>query len=45
MFLSAFRHFLNRGKTLPPAMRDLSAGEVRELRAVFAKSALSLLTV
>jgi hypothetical protein len=43
LFLSAFRHFLERGKKLPPEMRDLPAAEVKELRSVFAESSLSLL--
>ena len=37
LFLSAFRHFLKRDKKLPPAMRDLTAADVKELRAVFAQ--------
>ena len=43
LFLSAFRHFLKRDKKPPPAMRDLSAADVKELRAVFAESTLGLL--
>ena len=43
LFLSAFRHFLRRDKKLPPAMRDLSASEVKELRSVFAESSLNVL--
>ncbi len=45
LFMSAFQHFMKRDKKLPPAMRDLSAADVNELRAVFAESTLSLLTV
>ncbi|MDP9173499.1 MAG: hypothetical protein M3O30_06490 [Planctomycetota bacterium] len=45
LFLSAFRHFMKRDKKIPPAMRDLSAADVKELRAVFAESALGLLTI
>jgi hypothetical protein len=45
VFLAAFRHFMKRDKKLPPVLRDLAAVDVKELRAVFAKSALSLLTV
>lgn len=45
VFLAAFRYFLKRDKKLPPMLRDLSPGEVKELRAVFAESALGLLTV
>jgi predicted metal-dependent enzyme (double-stranded beta helix superfamily) len=44
LFLAAFRHFMERGKKLPPAMRRLSAANVRELRAAFAESPLGLLT-
>ena len=43
VFLSALRHFLTRDKKLPPALRDLSAAEIKELRAVFAESSLGLL--
>jgi len=45
LFLSAFRHFMRRDKKLPPVMRDLSATDVKELRAAFAQSTLSLLTI
>lgn len=45
VFLSAFRYFLKRDKKLPPVMCDLTAREVKELRAAFAESALGLLTV
>jgi hypothetical protein len=45
LFLAAFRYFLNRNKKLPPVMRDLTARDVNELRAAFAESALSLLTL
>jgi hypothetical protein len=45
VFLSAFRHFLKRDKKLPPVMRDLTAADVKELRAAFADSTLSLLTL
>jgi hypothetical protein len=45
LFLSAFRYFLTRGKKLPPVMRRLSAADVKKLRAVFADSTLSVLTV
>ena len=44
LFLSAFRYFMKPGKKLPPAMRDLTAADVKELRAVFAASVLGLLT-
>src|SRR5215217_2101157 len=39
VLLAAFRHFMKRGKTLPPVLRDLTAADVKELRAVFAESA------
>ncbi|HSV13392.1 MAG TPA: hypothetical protein VLI90_03990, partial [Tepidisphaeraceae bacterium] len=45
LFLAAFRHFVKRDKKLPAIMRDLTARDVNELRAAFADSALSLLTV
>lgn len=45
LFLSAFGYFMKRDKKLPPVMRDLSAADVKKLRAVFAESALGLLTV
>jgi hypothetical protein len=44
LFLAAFRYFMERGKKLPPILRNLSAADVRELRDVFAESALGLLT-
>jgi hypothetical protein len=43
LFLAAFRHFLNRDKKLPPALRDLPAADVKALRAAFAESSLGLL--
>jgi hypothetical protein len=43
LFLSAFRHFFKRDNELPPEMRDLSAADIRELRAAFADSTLSVL--
>jgi hypothetical protein len=45
VFLSAFRYFMKGGKKLPPDMRDLTAADIKELRAVFAGSALGVLTV
>jgi hypothetical protein len=42
-FLAAFRHFVKREKKLPPQLRGLSAADLRQLRAVFAQSALSVL--
>jgi hypothetical protein len=45
LFLSAFRHFMQRDKKLPPVMRNLPAADVKKLRAVFAESTLGLLTV
>jgi hypothetical protein len=44
LFLSAFQHFMKRDKKLPPVMRDLTAGDVKKLRSVFAESVLGLLT-
>lgn len=44
LFVSAFHHFVEGGKRRPPALRALSAADVRALRAAFADSALSLLT-
>jgi hypothetical protein len=43
VFLAAFRHLLGRQKKLPAELRELSAAEVKELRAAFAESALGLL--
>jgi hypothetical protein len=43
LFLTAFRHFLKGDKKLPPAMRELPAADVKELRAVFVESSLGLL--
>ncbi len=45
LFLSAFRYFLARDKKRPPLIRHLSAADVKELRAAFAESTLSLLTL
>ena len=44
LFVSAFGHFAKRGKKLPPAMRGLRTADVKELRAAFDGSALSVLT-
>ena len=44
LFLSAFGHFAKGGKKRPPAMRDLTAADVAELRVAFEGSALSVLT-
>ena len=44
VFLSAFAYFLNRDKKRPSALRDLSAQDIKALRAAFADSALGLLT-
>jgi len=44
LFLSAFRYLFNRDMELLPAMRDLTAADIEELRRVFARSSLSLLT-
>jgi hypothetical protein len=43
LFLSAFRYFFQRDQKLPPAMRQLPAADVKELRSVFAGSSLGLL--
>jgi hypothetical protein len=45
VFLAAFGYFMKPGKKLPRVLRDLAAADIKELRAVFAESALSLLTV
>jgi hypothetical protein len=45
VILAAFRHFMRPTRKLPPLLRDLTAADVKELRAVFLQSALSLLTV
>ena len=45
LILSAFRHFMKRGKKLPPELRGLAATDVKELRAALARSALGVLTV
>jgi hypothetical protein len=45
VFLAAFGHFMKRGKKLPRVLRDLPAVDFKQLRAVFAESVLSLLTV
>jgi len=44
LFLSAFRHFLNRVKKLPVDLRALDAQDVMELHNAFAGSSLSLFT-
>ena len=44
LFLSAFAHFAKRGRKVPPAVRDLSAADVKALRAAFDGSALGVLT-
>jgi hypothetical protein len=43
LFQAALRHFLHPGKKLAPSMRDLPAADVKQLRAAFADSSLSLL--
>ena len=45
VLLAAFQHFMKRDKKRPPALRDLPAADIDLLRATFAESALSLLTV
>lgn len=44
LFVAAFRHFLLGGKKVPQPLRALSAGQVKQLHAAFAESALSVLT-
>jgi hypothetical protein len=44
LFLAALEHFIKRRNKLPPALRGLSAQDIKELRAAFAASVLSLLT-
>ena len=43
LFIAAFHHFIKREKKLPPMLRDLPATDLRQLRAVFAQSALGVL--
>lgn len=43
LFLAAFGYFLKRDKKLPVALRQSSAEEMVQLRAVFAQSALGVL--
>lgn len=43
LFLAALQHFLSPARKLPPALRDLSPKAMRELRAAFAHSTLSVL--
>ncbi|HEY2586995.1 MAG TPA: hypothetical protein VGI81_14715 [Tepidisphaeraceae bacterium] len=43
LFLAAFGHFFNGDKKMPPSLRDLQPAGLKELRAAFAESALSLL--
>jgi predicted metal-dependent enzyme (double-stranded beta helix superfamily) len=45
LFLAALQHFMKRDEKLPPALRELSAQDIKELRTAFAASVLSLLTV
>ena len=45
LFLAAFRHFVKRTRKLPPALRDLPAADIKQLRAVFAESTLGLLII
>lgn len=44
LFLSAFAHFMSRGKKLPAALRKRRASDVKALRAAFANSSIGLLT-
>ena len=43
LFLSALQYFINGGKKMPAQLVDLSAAEIKALRAAFANSTLSLL--
>jgi hypothetical protein len=43
LFVSAFAHFTNRRKALPPVMRGLSVAKINQLRAAFAQSTLGIL--
>ena len=43
LFLTAFEHFLKRGKKVPALMRGLSTSDVEALRAAFLESALGVL--
>ncbi len=45
LFLAACRYFMKPGKTLPAALRNLAATDIKQLRNAFAESSLSLLTV
>lgn len=45
LFLSAFGHFVKRGKKLPARLRDLRASDLQALRTAFASSSIGLLTV
>ena len=45
VFVAAFRFFLTRDKVRPAALRNLSAADLKALRAAFAESTLNLLTV
>jgi hypothetical protein len=45
LILAAFGYFMKREKKLPAVMRGLSVSKVNELRAIFAASALGLMTV
>jgi len=43
VFIAAFRHFVKREKRVSRNLRDLPSGDLRELRAVFARSALGVM--
>jgi hypothetical protein len=43
LFLAAFGHFVKRDKKLPAQVRGVPASDLKQLRAVFARSALSVL--
>jgi hypothetical protein len=44
VFVAALRHFMKRDKKLPSDLRELSAQDLKELRAAIAASVLSILT-
>jgi len=43
LFIGALRHFISGGKKVPPALRSLSAAEVKQLRSAFEASSLGVL--
>jgi hypothetical protein len=45
LFMAALRHFLGGGKKIPPALRSLSAKELKQVRASLVASSLRVLAV